>query len=84
MKALPLLLVLGGCANLMGQSAMNPDQLRAVAADKNASTVCTKVVAPGWTGTVVVSNLDKTVTKSGVVSVDDTCKTTITVGDPPK
>lgn len=84
MKFAVLLFLLSGCGLMQPQTNMSAEQLLAASKDKNASSVCTKVVAPGWTGVVVVGNIDKGVGKQGSVTVDDNCKTTITASDAPK
>ena len=79
------LLAMWGCTTLPADpSKMTPEQLTAVAIDKNVTGSC--VIARNMTGTVAMVwvNLDKTSIKSGSLTVEpgSDCKTTI-YADPP-
>ena len=80
MRTLLLLLVLlvTGCAGINGGPNMSVDQLKAVAADKNASVVCSTIMGPWGTGKVVIVTLDQRVIDTGGVSVDANCLVGIT------
>ena len=53
--------LLSGCAGLTSQDAMKmtPEQLTALVKDKNATAYCVRIIAAGYTGTVVTANLDQ-------------------------
>lgn len=75
---LGVVLLLGGCASLF-QPKVDADQLKAIAADKNAGVTCTTV--NGVYGSIKYStvNLDKSVIPNGSVTHDgEKCVTTIT------
>jgi starvation-inducible outer membrane lipoprotein len=81
MRLLALVLLLAGCTTLPADpSNMTPEQLKAIAIDKNVTGSC--VIARNMTGTVamVFVNLDKTSIKSGslIVKPGSDCETTIT------
>ncbi len=78
MKYLFLLLLLAGCQNMPGQSQMTAEQLKAVAADKNFSAVCSNVQGAWGTGKFVYANVDKSVVINGTISVDSNCVITMT------
>lgn len=80
MRTVAVLVVLGlsGCAGISGGPNMNVDQLKAIAADKNASVVCSTIMGPWGTGKVVVVNLDQRVIDNGGVTVDSNCLVGIT------
>ncbi len=78
MIALVCTLALSGCAGINGGPQMNVDQLKAIAADKNASVVCSTIMGPWGTGKVVIVNLDQRVIADGGVSVDANCLVTMT------
>jgi len=88
MKYLLLVLALAGCAQTpqnYDPSKMSAEQLKAVAADKNATVSCGKVVAATGTAVVVFVNLDKSaIPVNGSVTVDDACKTTVNLTSPQK
>lgn len=70
------ILTLGGCAafGMYGQAReLSPEQLRALAADRNANALC--LVAPSPWGPVktVVLSLDKSAIASGAVSSEQNC-----------
>ena len=73
-----IVLSLTGCAGISGGPNMNVDQLKAVAADKNASVVCSTIMGPWGTGKVVIVNLDQRVIDTGGVTVDANCLVGIT------
>ncbi len=83
MKALLLIPLLAGCANMIDPTKMDAAQLEAWAKDKNASAVCVsaKTATGNVTSTYVV--LDKGTVASGAVSVDADCKVTIQAGAKP-
>ena len=88
MKYLLLVLALAGCAQApqnFDPSKMSAEQLKAVASDKNATVSCGRVVAATGTAVVVYVNLDKSaIPVNGSVTVDDACKTTVTLTAPAK
>lgn len=68
-----------GCTALPYNPAdMTAEQLTAAAKDKNASVVCAIGNTPYGRAVIVTVNLDQKVIVQGTVTVDDTCKTTIT------
>lgn len=71
-----VLLMLAGCST-MGNQQMSADQLKAAAADKNFSAVCSNVVGPWGTGKFVYVNVDRTVVANGAISVDANCLVTM-------
>ena len=73
---LSLLLLLPACASMQSPN-MSADELKAVAADKNFSAVCSSVTGVWGTGKVVYVNVDKTVVPNGAVSVDANCLVTM-------
>ena len=76
-----------GCASLAPQPNMDVAQLKAAAADKNASVVCSTIMGPWGTGKVVIVNLDQRVIDTGGVTVDANCLigiTTTKVLPPPR
>ena len=86
MKTLILLtaVALMGCAGMTTNTNMSPEQLKAIASDKNATAVCSTVAGMGGVGKVVVVNLDKSTITDGSITVDDNCKVTVTSSTPPK
>lgn len=64
--------LLSSCATTGGQE-MTAEQLRAVAADKNFSAVCSTVAGIWGTGKFVFVNIDKSVVVNGAISVDANC-----------
>ena len=74
----PLLVILAGCGTLAPQPDMSVAQLKAAAADKNASVVCSTIMGPWGTGKVVIVNLDQRVIDTGGVTVDANCLIGIT------
>jgi starvation-inducible outer membrane lipoprotein len=82
---LAALVLVAGCTTIPANPAdMSPEQLKAIAIDKNLTGSC--VIARNLSGTVamVFVNLDKTAIKSGSMTVEPgaDCKTTI-YADPP-
>ncbi len=76
-----LILLLGlasGCAAMSGGPNMSVDQLKAIAADKNANVTCSTINGMWGAGKVVVVNMDAGVVRNGQVSVDANCLVTIT------
>lgn len=81
--ALAAIGLLAGCAAVGGGPDMSVGQLRALAADKNASAVCSKIMGPWGTGIVVSVNLDET-RQNGTVTVNPDCTLSVsTVNLPP-
>jgi len=77
--------LVGGCMSLPYNPAdMSAEQLTAAAKDKNASVVCAIGNSPYGRAVIVTVNLDQKVIVQGTVTVDDTCKTTITNAPVPK
>lgn len=77
MKSLLLsVLLLAGCQT-MGNQGLTADQLKAVAADKNFSAVCSTMVGPWGSGKVVYVNVDRTVVVNGQVTVSPDCVVTM-------
>lgn len=71
-----------GCASTQNMSA---EQLRAVAADKNFSAVCSNVTGVYGMAKTVYVNVDRTVVVNGGISVDpNTCAITMTNAPVPK
>lgn len=81
-----LSLELAGCA-LPGFStqSLSAEQLKASAADKNASAVCATGTGPWGKVNTVYVNVDKSSISNGTVSVDSECKVSVTTAaSPPK
>lgn len=76
---------LQGCAS-MWQPKLDADQLKAMAADKNAGVTCATVTGMYGTVKYATVNLDKSVIPNGSVTVDgEKCSATITTAkDAPK
>ena len=72
LKLIAIILLLAGCTS-MGNQNMSPDQLKAVAADKNFSAVCSTITGVWGSGKFVYVNVDKTVVPNGTVSVTQDC-----------
>lgn len=73
-----LLLSCSGCAS-MWQPKLDADQLKAMAADKNAGVTCATVTGMYGTVKYATVNLDKSVIPNGSVTVDgEKCSATIT------
>jgi hypothetical protein len=71
-------MLLSGCA-AMWQPKMDAEQLKAVAADKNAGMTCATVTGMYGTVKIVTVNMDKSVIANGAVTVDgEKCSATIT------
>ena len=70
--------LMAGCSMLTPQPNMDVAQLKAVAADKNASVVCSTIAGPWGTGKVVIVNMDQRVIDTGGVNVDANCLVGIT------
>lgn len=77
MRYMVVVLLLSGCASMAGPNSMSADQLKQIAADKNASAVCSQVSGMWGTGRVVSVNIDKGSIANGDVTVDDKCTVTI-------
>lgn len=71
-----MLLLLTGCAST-GSQQMSAEQLKAVAADKNFSAVCSTIIGPWGTGKFVFVNVDRTVVVNGTIAVDANCLVTM-------
>jgi len=76
-------LLLSGCAAIGGGPDMSVGQLRAMAADKNATAVYSKIMGPWGTGVVVYINLDET-KQNGTVTVGTDGTMTATTVNPVK
>lgn len=70
-------ILLSGCATTAQQS-MSPEQLKALAADKNFSAVCSTVTGIHGTGKFVYVNVDRSVVNNGEIHVDNNCLVTMT------
>ncbi len=70
--------ILSGCANLQGPPLGTPEQLKALAGDKNVVAYCVNIVGTGGAATVVAITDDKGTITAGSVTMDPNCKTTIT------
>lgn len=70
-----------GCANLGGAPAMSPEQLKAAAADKNASVACGTGTGPWGKVNSVFVNVDRaSLAGVGSVTADSDCKVTVITG----
>lgn len=67
-------IALSACAS---QSQMSADQLKAIAADKNFSAVCSNLMGPYGTGKFVYVNVDRSVVANGTIAVDANCNITM-------
>lgn len=78
-------LLCAGCAS-MWQPKMDADQLKALAADKNAGVSCATVTGMYGTVKYATVNLDKSVIPNGSITLDgEKCSATITTAkDAPK
>lgn len=80
-------IVLTGCAGVnmpFEMEKMTPEQLAALAKIKEANSFCVVVNSPYGRGVAVFMNLDRAVIPNGSITVDEQCKTTVTVSTPPK
>ena len=59
------IVLLAGCAGLQGGSNMSPEQLKAVAGDKNAGVFCNKGVGAGWITDSMFVSFDKSTVSNG-------------------
>lgn len=80
-----------GCTSMMPNQgydpAMTANQIKAIAADKNAAVVCSSVPTPMGAAKVVVVNLDQRTIDNGGISADSDCRVTINTQkqvNPPK
>jgi hypothetical protein len=73
-----VVLLLAGCAGLQSNPNLSADQLKAMASDKNATVLCSKVVGAFGTVKTVYVVLDQRVISDGTVTTDDECKVGIT------
>jgi len=74
--------ILTGCAGVTlpaDPSKMSPQQLSAMARDKNANVSCAVAAGPWGKGSAVFVVMDQAPKFSGTVVVDSECKTTITL-----
>jgi len=80
-----ILLSFGGCAS-MWQPKMDADQLKAIAADKNAGVSCATVTGMYGSVRYATINLDKGVSPNSSITLDgEKCAATITTHkDAPK
>ena len=89
MRFTPILaaLALTGCVGAptipADPAKMTPEQLRAVASDKNANVSCVVANSPYGRGVMTYAVLDKGIVVNGTVSVDNECKITVTNTVPP-
>lgn len=68
------ILTLGGCQHLLGPNAnLTEGQIKAYAADKNATAICTVSPTPWGAVKIVVLSLDKSAIASGGVAADGNC-----------
>lgn len=74
---LAIALIVAGCSAFSPPNTMSADQLKQIAADKNASAVCSQVSGVWGTGRVVSVNVDKGSVQNGVVTVDANCTVSI-------
>lgn len=85
LRIMLLCLVLSGCAAMGGgPNSLTTDQLKALAADKNASAICSNVNGPWGSGRVVSVNVDKSSITNGTVSVNADCVVSISTSTPVK
>jgi hypothetical protein len=80
MRLALLALALAGCAGqqLPGDpSRATPEQIKAMAADRNANVACSVGTGPWGKVTLLFAALDRGVIPNGVVSIDPDCKTVI-------
>ena len=71
---LTLAILSTGCATLFGPSAnLTEGQIKAYAADKNATAICTVSPTPWGAVKIVVLSLDKSAIASGGVVADGNC-----------
>ena len=73
--AVCVLFALSACAT--SNSQMSAEQLKAIAADKNFSAVCSNITGVWGTGKFVYANVDRTVVVNGTISVDANCLVTM-------
>ena len=69
-------ILLAGCAST-GVQNMTAEQLKALAADKNFSAVCSNVTGPWGMARFVYTNVDKGSVPNGAISVDANCVVTM-------
>ena len=69
------ILALSGCATQGTQ--MSAEQLKAIAADKNFSAVCSNVVGPWGNAKFVYANVDRSVVVNGTIAIDANCLVTM-------
>lgn len=73
-------LLLTGCAGLFGQPSvkdMSSDQIKELAKIKDASVICIVANTPYGKGSALFFSLDKGVLPSGIMTIDDACKTMV-------
>lgn len=71
-----LLIPLAGCAS-MGNQGMSAAELKAVAADKNFSAVCSTMQGVWGSGKIVYVNVDRSVVINGQITVSPDCVVTM-------
>ncbi len=76
--------MLSGCSAMTGPNSLSASQLKAIAADKNASAICSQVTGMWGTGKVVSITIDKGSLIDGDFSVDDKCTVTMHNAVPPR
>ena len=75
--------MLSGCSMLpLNIEKMSAEQIREFAKIKDANIMCIKMNTPYGNATGVYLNVDKGVVPNGTVSVDDSCKATVTNATP--
>lgn len=66
---------LSGCMAMPADpSRMSPEQLKALANDKNITAVCAVLTTPWGPQRSALLSVDKTVLQAGAVQVDEGCK----------
>lgn len=74
-RILILALPLAGCMSMPADpSRLSPEQLKALAADKNVTAVCAVLTTPWGPQRSALLSVDKTVLQNGAVAIDQDCK----------
>jgi len=85
-RSVLILTLLAGCASAPGgfdPSKLNADQLKALAAEKDATISCGLLTSVYGRGVAVYVNFDKgTIPANGTITIDAECKTTVTLSKP--
>jgi hypothetical protein len=78
-------LALAGCMAMPADpSKMSPEQLRALASDKNVTAVCAVLMTPWGPQRSALLSVDKSTLQSGAVAVDGDCKVQYIASPAPK